>query len=170
MTRRTLGLLLGGLALAAALAGVLTAHWQRQADADRRPDFTLNDLSGAPRSVSEWDGKVLVVNFWATWCPPCREEIPHFVALQNELGGQGVQFLGVAIDEPAEVRAFVREHGVNYPTLVGAEDAMAVSQRFGNDLGALPYTVIVDRTGRVAFTHRGALPKADIERALRAQL
>ena len=125
-----------------------------------RPDFSLPDVDGRTRHVSEWQGKVLVINFWATWCPPCLEEIPMFNALQEELGGRGLQFLGVAIDEVENVRAFAEEHAMRYPTLHGQLDAIDIGKRYGNTLGALPYTIVVGRDGSIAHTHAGPLDRA----------
>ena len=133
---------------------------------DRRPDFTLSDLDGKPRSVSEWDGKLLFVNFWATWCPPCLEEIPDFVELQAAHGDSDVQFLGVALDRPDNVRRFMQEQGMNYPSLHGERDAIDLGKRYGNRIGALPYTVVVGRDGRVLLMHQGVLSKEDAERVI----
>ena len=127
---------------------------------DRRPEFSLPDTKGVTRSVAEWDGKLLIINFWATWCPPCLEEIPAFVRLQAEYGAQGVQFLGVALDNEENVRRFVIEHGVNYPSLHGQRDAIELSKRYGNSVGALPYTVAVSRRGAVLATHHGVLDES----------
>ena len=125
-----------------------------------RPDFSLPDVDGRTRHVSEWQGKVLVINFWATWCPPCLEEIPMFNALQEELGERGLQFLGVAIDDVENVRAFAEEHAMRYPTLHGQLDAIDIGKRYGNTLGALPYTIVVGRDGAIAHTHAGPLDRA----------
>ena len=132
----------------------------------RRPDFRLIDLDGVVREVREWDGRVLVVNFWATWCPPCRREIPGFIALQEQYAERGLQFVGIAIDEQAAVADLVRELGVNYPILMGQADAMELGRRFGNTLGALPYTVIVDREGIVVFAKRGELSREQAEEVI----
>lgn len=132
----------------------------------RRPDFSLMDVAQQSRQVSEWDGKVIVINFWATWCPPCRKEIPEFIRLQDEYGEKGVQFLGVAIDELGNVREFVNEMGINYPILVGEDDAMAVARSYGNVIGALPYTAIVDRQGNITLTHQGELLRSQLEPVL----
>ncbi len=132
----------------------------------RRPDFRLPDLNGVVREVQEWDGQVLVVNFWATWCPPCRREMPDFIALQAQYGERGLQFVGIAIDERAAVADFVQELGVNYPTLIGQADAMEVGQRLGNTMGALPYTVIVDRQGVLVFAKRGELSREQAEEVI----
>ena len=122
-----------------------------------RPAFTLPDAQGHLRPVSEWDGKVLLVNFWATWCPPCRREIPHFIDLQARYGDRGLQIVGIAIDDPETVGALATSTGVNYPILLGEAGAIDASVRFGNAQGALPYTVVIDRSGRVVLTHLGEI-------------
>ncbi|MGH8581083.1 MAG: TlpA family protein disulfide reductase [Gammaproteobacteria bacterium] len=132
----------------------------------QRPEFTLNDLQNKPRRVGEWDGKVLVVNFWATWCPPCRKEIPQFIALQQEFGDRGLQFLGIAIDDPRTVREFVPSLRFNYPILVGEQDAIDVAKAYGNLIGALPYTVVVDRKGAIVLTHQGEVSGHQLEQVI----
>lgn len=128
----------------------------------QRPDFALNDLVGKQRSVKEWDGQILIVNFWATWCPPCREEIPEFIHLQDEYADKDVQFLGIALQKAEEVQSFYDEQGMNYPTLVGQQDVVKVAKAYGNVTGALPYSVIISPDGEIKFTRRGAL---DVETA-----
>lgn len=130
----------------------------------------FSDLAGIRQPLSKWRGKVLVVNFWATWCPPCREEIPEFVKLQTKYGAQGLQFVGIAIDETAKVQAFSDQMGINYPVLVGDLDAVALSQATGNRLGGLPYTVIVDRSGKIAATELGGLSTTKLEATLKPLL
>lgn len=185
MTRHNTGLVVIVICAVAAGAGFLLARWQHGAEPGRqtaatataairatgivgakRPEFTLPDLDGVLHNVNEWDGKVLAINFWATWCPPCRKEIPEFVALQDQYGAQGLQFLGVALEQAEPVRAFVQEHGMNYPVLAGEMDVIAVAEAYGNNVGALPYTVIVDRDGRVAFVHAGPLSTEKAEAAI----
>lgn len=129
----------------------------------QRPEFALPDTEGTPRNIKEWDGKVLVINFWATWCPPCRQEMPAFIELQDKFGAQGLQFVGVAIDEADKVIDFMDTYGVNYPMLLGDLAAIEVGKQYGNRFGALPYTAIVDRQGKVVFTRRGELQKHDAE-------
>ena len=122
-----------------------------------RPGFTLRDPDGIPRTVAAWDGKVLVLNFWATWCQPCLREIPAFNRLQREHGDEGLQFVGIAIDDPDAVREFLKTTEVSYPVLSGQQDAIEVAQRYGNDVGILPYTAIIDRTGTIRFIQFGEL-------------
>jgi thiol-disulfide isomerase/thioredoxin len=113
---------------------------------------------------------VLVVNFWATWCAPCREEMPLFVRAQREMGAKGLQFVGIAVDDAAKVRAFADEIGLNYPALVGGYGAMELSKTLGNSIMALPFTVVVDRTGAVALTHLGPIKEAQLDAILRQLL
>jgi len=135
-----------------------------------RPAFTLSDLSGRSHQVSEWDGKLLLINFWAPWCAPCREEIPDLMAARERYVAQGLEVVGIAMDEPDAVREFVAEMGMKYPVLVGQERVMQVSRAYGNDLGALPYTALVDRSGRIVFTRRGILHRAELESLIKEWL
>lgn len=119
----------------------------------------LPDLAGVRQPLAQWRGKVLVVNFWATWCPPCRQEIPEFIQLQKQFGGQGLQFVGIALDEKAKIQSYVDEVGINYPILVGDLEAVALSQASGNRMGGLPYTIIINQQGKIIATELGGLNK-----------
>ena len=132
----------------------------------RRPGFTLPDLAGRQRSITEWDGKVIALNFWATWCPPCIREVPEFVVLQARYQEQGLQFIGIALQQPDEVRDFVAEHKVNYPILTGELEVIELAQAYGNNIGALPYTVIINRAGEIAHVKPGLLPTEEAERVI----
>lgn len=133
---------------------------------ERLPAFTLDDLDGRARSSGEWDGRVIILNFWATWCAPCRKEVPHLVELQRVHGPAGLQVVGVAIDQPDAVRSFAEEYAMDYPLLIGGEDGIALAGALGNAIGALPYTVIADRQGRPVYSKRGVLELAEAERVL----
>lgn len=141
----------------------------RGADAAALMGVTLPDASGVPQALAQWKGKVLVVNFWATWCTPCRDEMPEFVTAQRELGARGLQFVGIAVDEPDKVRRFADEIGLNYPALIGGFGAVELSRTLGNRLGGLPFTVVVDRAGRIAHVQLGPLPDTRL-RGIVAQL
>ena len=134
------------------------------------PDLSLVDMEGTERQFSEWKGKVIAINFWATWCPPCRDEIPHFVELQTEYGVKGLQFIGIALHTAEEITDFVNEFNVNYPSLVGRDDVVKAARQLGNDIGALPYTVIVDRDGIIQFVRRGPLSMEEAERVITSLL
>ncbi len=134
-------------------------------------DFALEDTDGVKRYLSEWEGKVVALNFWATWCPPCRDEIPHFVALQERYQDNGLQFVGITLQQADEVRDFLAEFNVNYPTLIGGFGALHLAKALGNDSGSLlPYTVIVDSNGLIAFTKLGALSLSEAESVIQSLL
>ncbi|MDH5229020.1 MAG: TlpA family protein disulfide reductase [Gammaproteobacteria bacterium] len=135
-----------------------------------RPSFQLKDVDGRLRNVDEWNGKVLVINFWATWCPPCRREMPSFIRLQEKYAAQGLQFVGIALDEPLKVQDFLTEMEVEYPNLIGGEAGIKLSSDYGNRMGALPYTVIIDRRGYIQFTQRGELKEAVAEKVIKELL
>ena len=128
-----------------------------------RPEFTLAGLDGKTYGPGAWAGKVLVLNFWATWCPPCREEIPDLMALQAAYGERGLQIVGIAIDDPKATQEYANRIKVNYPNLVGAWDGQRVAEDYGNRIGALPFTVIVDRHGRIAYTKPGQIARDEAE-------
>ena len=127
------------------------------------PAFAYPDLEGVSRSSEEWLGRVLVVNFWATWCPPCRREMPDFIEFQERHGAQGLQFVGIAIDSEQDVADFADSIGVNYPILLGETDAIALSQSLGNRFSGLPFSAIFDRSGKLVHTQAGELKQADLE-------
>ena len=133
-------------------------------------EFTLPDLTGVKHNITEWQGNVIVLNFWATWCPPCQKETPLFVDLQEEYGNKGVQFIGVAIDDPEKVVDFVDTYGVNYPMLVGAEDAITIAKQYGNRFGSLPYTVVINRQGKISHIQYGELKRDVAEKTINTLL
>ncbi|HEY5930115.1 MAG TPA: TlpA disulfide reductase family protein [Burkholderiales bacterium] len=118
---------------------------------------SIPDLQGRPRSLGEWQGSVLVVNFWATWCPPCLKEIPEFIRMQDKLGHRGLQFVGIAADQPEKVREFAAKYKINYPVLLAEMDIIEIASRAGNKAGGLPFTVIIDREGKWVRSESGAL-------------
>jgi peroxiredoxin len=130
------------------------------------PEFSLPDLNDTLRNSHEWDGKVVILNFWATWCPPCISETPMFVEMQEQYGAAGLQFVGIAIDSKDKVQDFVDTYGVNYPILIGEDDAITIARAYGNRYGALPYTVVIDRRGQINFTRRGEMTREMVENAI----
>lgn len=137
-----------------------------------RPEFSFPDLDGFPREVAEWDGRVLVVNFWASWCRPCRREIPAFTRLQARYGERGVQFIGIALDGRPAVQEFLAdlEVAINYPILIGEDDAIDTARAYGNGLGVLPYTVLVDREGKIRHLQYGEMSEDQLEEQLQPLL
>lgn len=158
------------LLAAAVAAGGGAAAWQLWLRPEPRPAFTLPDLDNEQRAISEWDGQLIVLNFWASWCPPCVNEIPVFTDLQDDYGDQGLQVLGVAVDRRDRAREFHQRLDMNYPSLYGVAGGMAISERYGNERGTLPYTVIIDRTGVIVQRFRREITREDIEPLIREHL
>lgn len=151
-------------AVIGAVIGITAILWLQQPppDVTQRPTFTLPDLEGQPRSISEWDGQVVVLNFWATWCAPCREEIPLFNEIQQRFYDDGVRFVGVAIDDLELIQGFLATVPMEYPSLFGMTSALDVSAAYGNDRGTLPYTVVIDRRGNIAERFIGQIYAEDL--------
>jgi thiol-disulfide isomerase/thioredoxin len=165
----------GGVALLATLAG--TALWlgtrtatPSTAGIEVSPAALLAaafaDTDGAAASLGRFQGKVMVVNFWATWCAPCREEMPAFERLQAKWAPRGVQFVGLSSEEPAPVRRFARDVHVSYPLWVGGDEVGILGRRLGNRLGVLPFTVLLDRQGRVVDRKVGPYTESALDSRL----
>ena len=153
---------IAAVGLAALGAGAYFGFLQREGEPSAQATSALAGLSlpdpaGKEQALSQWRGKVMVVNFWATWCAPCREEMPEFIKAQSEYGAKGLQFVGIAVDQADKIDQFAKEIGLNYPTLVGGFGAMELSKSLGNSVMALPFTVVVDRQGAIVHTQLGVL-------------
>jgi peroxiredoxin len=135
-----------------------------------RPDFQLPDVSGKSRSASEWDGQVVLVNFWATWCPPCVEEMPALNELYGAYKDKGFTIVGIALDTDDDVQAFIDPMDIAYPILIGDETGVTLSQAYGNRLGLLPFSVFVGRDGRIARVHPGEIEYEQAESILKELL
>ena len=161
--------------LVALAAGIHYGTESRAPDAAPMAAAALNGLAlpnadGVEQRFEQWRGKVVVVNFWATWCAPCREEMPEFIRAQKDLGPKGLQIVGIAVDQADKVRQFASEIGLNYPTLVGGFGAMELSKTLGNTVQALPFTVIVDRKGAIVHTQLGVLKPDKLDAIVRQLL
>ncbi len=172
-----LGLVL--IALAAVLSGfLLSAHYfaeplpasllSRDGNlvGSQRPDFNLASSTGEFTTPADFPGKTLLINFWATWCAPCRHEMPMLMDLQKKFGPEGLQVIGIALDDVNSVRTFVESYGIRYPILVGGADTMATSNAYGNVEGVLPYSVLVDREGIVRWQYTGEIQPEEVSKLL----
>lgn len=127
--------------------------------------FNFPDLEGKQRDMSEWSGQVVLVNFWAPWCPPCRKEMPALMELQEKYAGRGLTVVGITIDTQENAQNFADSLGINFPILIGEDGGLELAQTLGNKVGALPYTVVLDRQGRAAYTHRSEITLQQAEQA-----
>jgi len=127
-----------------------------------RPDFNLVSNKGTSITPADFSGKTLLINFWATWCGPCREEMPMLMDLQRQYGSDGLQIVGIALDDAQSASSFVQTFGITYPILLGLEDVFATSAAYGNEEGVLPYSVLVDKSGIVRWQHAGIIHEEKI--------
>ena len=159
--------LIAAVAALALAAGVYLRSEQRTQAPDAHAVLALTqqpfkEYSGDSVTIDRWKGQVVVVNFWASWCPPCREEIPGLVSVQKRFAANGVQIVGIAVDSPAKAREAAEELGVNYPVLIAGMETIDLTRRLGNRVGALPFTVVLDRNGRLVKSHLGLLTEAEL--------
>ena len=122
------------------------------------PPLILNDLKGQEHNLYDWHGKVIMLNFWATWCGPCQIEIPDFIRYQSRYADKGLQIIGIGLDEVKKLKNYVRTIGINYPILqADPERQYALLNQWGNPFGVLPFTVIIARDGHLVFMQQGIL-------------
>ena len=166
--RRRDALILAGVGVAAAAAGALSGvlYLQSRSGAAGLLAARLNDLDGKPRRLLEWEGRALLCNFWATWCAPCREEVPLLVAAKQHMTASGPEIIGIGIDRADNIRQFATTYKINYPLLIGGATVIGVLRELGNASGALPYTVALDRSGALVYRKLGALTDAELRQVL----
>ena len=129
---------------------------------------TMADASGTMQPLAQWQGKPMVVNFWATWCGPCVQEMPELSALQAELAPRKVQIVGIGIDSPTNIREFAAKYKISYPLYVAGMGGTELARQFGNQAGSLPYTVLIAADGKVAKVYLGKLKMDELRRDLAA--
>lgn len=164
---RKRALVLGGAGVAACVAGAVGGHWWLTHGAVKGEEAKLlaasfTGLDDRQVPMSTWRGKTLIVNFWATWCGPCREEMPEFVKAQSEFAGKGLQFVGLAVDRKAPVERFAKQIGVNYPILLADVAWLEAVKTMGNPQGVLPFSVVISPAGEVMLRRVGRLKYSEV--------
>jgi peroxiredoxin len=167
--------LVTAVALTALVAGLLVAIQRyspnaQGASAEAFFTHVFKDLDGEPRAMAQWQGQWVVVNFWATWCPPCVEEMPDLQRVHDEYRGRGVVVVGLGIDNPSALKRFRDEHNLTLPLYAAGAAGSELGKALGNAAGALPYTLLIDRKGRIVRARLGQIQPAELRRWLDAQL
>lgn len=170
-------ILLAALLVAAAAAGFLFYDYSNRPEPAahqgsavrtllKRPEFSLPDLDGQVRHIDEWDGQATIVNFWATWCPPCRREIPLLIEFQEQAAANNIAIIGIAMDRMEDVQRYAAETNFNYAVLVGEQEAVDAAEGYGVEVVGLPLTIFANSQGEVVEIHAGELSRADLEAAM----
>jgi len=169
-------IMIGGISLLALLAGVFSSQWISQTGLASDPSikaFFANPWQmpdGKPANSENWRGKVLVVNFWASWCPPCVEEMPALDRIAQEYASKNVLIVGIGIDSPSNIREFLQKTPVSYPIVLGGLEGSNLSKQMGNTQGALPYTVVVNSKGKSIYTKLGKISEEELKKAINSAL
>lgn len=143
-----------------------TAAQEETSPEELRPNFTLPDLEDQSRSIDEWNGKLLLINFWASWCPPCIKEMPELDALRLKYQDQHFEILGVAIEDAADVSLFLEQSPVSYPILYGEIEADQIAMEYGNTIGSIPFSALINQDGIIIERYYGEIDIPALEEML----
>ena len=169
-------IMIGGISLLALLAGVFSSQWISQTGLASDPSikaFFANPWQtpdGKPANSQNWRGNVLVVNFWASWCPPCVEEMPALDKIAQEYAPKNVLIVGIGIDSPSNIREFLQKTPISYPIVLGGIEGSNLSKQMGNTQGALPYTVVINSKGKSIYTKLGKISEEELKKAINSAL
>ena len=169
-------LLLVAVGLVSMLSGVLLFHLLQPDPSKIDPvsldtsidlySIPLFDLDEHQTTIGDWEGNIVIVNFWAPWCAPCRREVPALIQTHREYAKQGVRVLGIALDSEPQVSRFAAEYKINYPLFLGGNRNAMYNAAFGNPSGSLPFTAILDRKQRIVFQHNGELSAEQLQKQI----
>ncbi|KAF3977162.1 MAG: TlpA family protein disulfide reductase [Methylococcales symbiont of Iophon sp. n. MRB-2018] len=143
---------------------------QAKSSTDKLPEFSIADINGKQQSISQWDNKIRIINFWATWCPPCLKEIPEFIKLQNAFSDKEVQFIGIAVEEAESVKQYLAVNPVNYPMLIAGDGNVSLFRQLGNIFDTVPFTLIVDQSGTIIYRQPGEISSKKIRQLIKLLL
>jgi thiol-disulfide isomerase/thioredoxin len=165
-----------GISLIALIAGVLVSQWLSRPELADKPAINhffaqaWQTPDGKIADTQAWRGKVLVVNFWASWCPPCVKEMPTLDLLQQEFKQQNVLFVGIGIDSPSNIRQFLEKTPISYPIMIGGMDGSAIAKELGNTQGALPYTIVINASGKAVSSKLGTISEEELRNSIKSAL
>jgi thiol-disulfide isomerase/thioredoxin len=168
--------MISGISVLALLAGVFSSQWISQTGLASDPSikaFFANSWQtpdGKSANSENWRQKVLIVNFWASWCPPCVEEMPTLDKIAQEYAPKNVLIVGIGIDSLSNIREFLLKNPVSYPIVVGGLEGSNLAKQMGNAQGALPYTVIINSKGKAIFTKLGKISEEELRKAINSAL
>ena len=169
-------IVIAGVSVMALLTGIFTSQWISQSGLASDPSIkaffanSWQSADGKPVNTEKWQGKVLVVNFWASWCPPCVEEMPALDQVSKEYASKNVLFVGIGIDSPSNIREFLQKTPVSYPIVIGGLEGSNLAKQMGNTQGALPYTVVINPSGKSTFTKLGKISEDELKKAINRAL
>jgi thiol-disulfide isomerase/thioredoxin len=168
--------MISGIGLLALLAGIFSSQWISQTGIASDPSvkaFFANSWQspdGKTVNSENWQQKVLIVNFWASWCPPCVEEMPTLDKISQEYASKNVLIVGIGIDSPSNIREFLEKTPVSYPIVIGGLEGSNLSKQMGNTQGALPYTIIINSKGKSIYTKLGKISEEELRKAINSAI
>ena len=174
--KRRQWIMIGGISLLALLAGTLSSQWISQTGLANDPSikaFFANSWQtpdGKSANSENWRGRVLVLNFWASWCPPCVEEMPALDKIAQEYSSKNVLIVGIGIDSPSNIRQFLEKTPVSYPIVMGGLEGSNLSKQMGNTQGALPYTVIINPQGKSIYSKLGKMSEEELRKVINSAI
>lgn len=165
-------LALGGVGAAAAVAGAVIGvlGLPSTSGASALLSYSFQHLDGRPARLRDWRQRVILCNFWATWCAPCREEVPLLIAAKQQFAQDGFEVAGIGIDRAPKLQDFAKEYGVNYPVLIAGGDTSELLRLLGDGAAALPYSIVLDHERRITYRKLGVWSKTELEREIRAAI